>query len=73
MTEPISTIDDLIAAMGGIDAMAAAFDERAGTVQIWKHRKRLPARKHEIHKKVLDELKIVASPEIWSFERKVAA
>ena len=68
MDDPISTVDQLIAALDGPEKAAAKLGEREGTVAVWKHRKRLPARLILKHTEILAREGITASPSLWGAE-----
>ncbi len=62
---PIDTVDDLVAALGGITAAAAALDETEMQVRAWKHRKAISANRFYAHQAILSQHNIAAVPSIW--------
>ena len=64
----ISTVEAVIAALGGKDDAAAALGETEGRLAIYKHRGSFPAHKFLRHNTVLRERGLNADPALWSQE-----
>jgi hypothetical protein len=68
MGEMISTIDGVIAALGGTSATARIVNRTAGAVSNWKRRNRLPAELFYVIRSAVRERGQDAPPELFGIE-----
>lgn len=67
--QTVTDVVDLIEnKLGGPEKAAEIFGEREGTVHIWKHRRKLPARLFVKHLEILKRHEISAPPSLWGLE-----
>lgn len=67
MTTPkLTTVEAVIAALGGKGEAADALGETEGRLAIYKHRGTFPAHKFLRHNTVLREKGLVADPMLWN-------
>lgn len=63
--EPILSVPDLIAALGGPDAAADVLAENVTNVRQWKHRGWITPDRFLKHSTILTSRQIAVSPAIW--------
>ena len=64
--QPVSTVRDLIDAMGGPAPFADAVGERSDTVRQWRQRNRLPAHKYLRHAAIFSARGLSVPPSLWN-------
>lgn len=71
--ETLSTVQEVVDALGGEEAVSELAGVKVRTIHQWKFRKKLPSDKFIIISRVLEEQRKEAAPSLWGFIEPEAA